>query len=59
MIYPSESCGWAPPEKRGPGAAGPTEVPLSWMTPIDLPTSIWVELAVRDDTSFAVPMMRP
>jgi hypothetical protein len=24
-----------------------------------LPTSIWVELAVRDDTSLAVPMMRP
>lgn len=59
MIYPSESCGWAPPEKRGPGAAGPTTIPTSWMTPIDLPTSIWVELAVRDDTSLAVPMMRP
>jgi hypothetical protein len=29
------------------------------MTPIDLPTSIWVELAVRDDSSLAVPMMRP
>ncbi len=59
MIYPSESCGWAPPEKRGPGAAGPTTIPVSWMTPIDLPTSIWVELAVRDDTSLPVPMMRP
>jgi hypothetical protein len=59
MIYPSESCGWAPPEKRGPGAAGPTTVPVSWMTPIDLPTAIWVELAVRDDSSLAVPMMRP
>ncbi|HUV17523.1 MAG TPA: hypothetical protein VMW33_03490 [Ilumatobacteraceae bacterium] len=59
MIYPSESCGWAPPEKRGPGAAGPTTIPVSWLTPIDLPTSIWVELAVRDDTSLAVPMMRP
>jgi hypothetical protein len=59
MIYPSESCGWAPPEKRGPGAAGPTTIPVSWMTPIDLPTSIWVELAVRNDTSLAVPMMRP
>ncbi len=58
MIYPSESCGWAPPEKRGPGAGGPTSVPESWMTPIDLPTSIWVDLAVRDDTSLAVPMMR-
>ncbi len=59
MIYPSESCGWAPPEKRGPGAGGPTTVPVSWLTPIDLATSIWVDLALRDDTSFAVPMMRP
>jgi hypothetical protein len=59
MIYPSESCGWAPPDKRGPGAGGPTSVPVEWLTPIDLPTSIWVELAVRDDTTLAVPMMRP
>ncbi len=59
MIYPNEGCGWAPPEKRGPGAGGPTSVPVSWMTPIDLPTSIWVDLAVRDDMSLAVSMMRP
>ncbi len=59
MIYPSESCGWAPPDKRGPGAGGPTSVPVEWMTPLDLPTSIWVDLAVRSDTTLAVPMMRP
>ncbi len=59
MIYPGEGCGWAPPEKRGPGAGGPTSTPVNWMTPIDLPTSIWVDLAVRDDTSLTVPMMRP
>ena len=59
MIYPNEGCGWAPPEKRGPGAGGPTVVPASWWTPIDLPTSMWVDLAMRDDTSFTVPMMRP
>ncbi len=59
MIYPSETCGWAPPEKRGPGAGGPTSVPVSWMSPIELPTSIWVDLAVRDDTSLAVPILRP
>lgn len=58
MIYPNEGCGWAPPDKRGPGAGGPTTVPVSWMTPIDLPTSIWVDLAVRNDTSLAVPMLR-
>ena len=59
MIYPNEGCGWAPPEKRGPGAAGPDTVPATWLTPIDLPTSIWVDLAVRDVPAFAVPMMRP
>jgi muramidase (phage lysozyme) len=59
MIYPSESCGWAPPEKRGPGAGGPTAVPDSWSTPIDLPTSIWVDLALRDDATRAVPVLRP
>ena len=59
MIYPSESCGWAPPDKRGPGAGGPTSIPVAWITPIDLSTSIWVELAVREDTSLTIPMMRP
>ncbi len=59
MIYPNEGCGWAPSDKRGPGAGGQTSVPVSWTTPIDLPTSIWVDLALRDDTSLSVPMMRP
>jgi hypothetical protein len=59
MIYPSESCGWAPPEKRGPGAGGPTSVPVEWLTPIELPTSIWVDLAIRNDTTPTVPMRRP
>jgi hypothetical protein len=59
MIYPSESCGWAPPEKRGPGAGGPTSVPVEWMTPIELPTSTWVDLAIHTDTTPAVPMRRP
>lgn len=58
MIYPSESCGWAPAEKRGPGAAGPATVPASWLNPIELPTSVWVELAIRKDTSLTVPLLR-
>ena len=59
MIYPSENCGWAPPDKRGPGAGGPTTVPAAWWTPVELPTAIWIALAVRDDASLTVPMMRP
>lgn len=59
MIYPSESCGWAPPDKRGPGSGGPTTMPAAWNTPLDLPTSIWIDLAIRDDTSLGLPMTRP
>jgi len=59
MIYPSEACGWAPPDSRGPGAGGPDEVPSSWLTRIELPTPLWVDVAVRDTLSHATPMIRP
>lgn len=60
MIYPSESCSYTPADARGPGAGGDTDVPLSWLTPIDLPTSMWIELAVRDDVdAVAEPFLRP
>lgn len=58
MVFPGEGCGWAPSDKRGHGAGGPTEVPASWSAPIDLATSIWVDLAVRDDPTVDVPVMR-
>jgi hypothetical protein len=59
MIYPSETCEWAPTDQQGPGAGGPTTVPAAWSTPIDLSTSIWIDLAVRDDTSIRLAVMRP
>lgn len=60
MIYPSESCGFAPADVRGPGAGGAADLPMSWLTPIDLPTSIWVRLAVgADDDVPAIPVRRP
>jgi hypothetical protein len=59
MVYPSEQCGWAPPDKRGPGSGGTTTIPVSWMTPIELPTSIWIQLALRDDISLRAPLLRP
>ena len=49
MIYPNEGCTFAPPDTHGPGAAGFGGVTLDWMAPVDLPTSIWVALAVRDE----------
>ncbi len=45
MIYPSESCGWAPELPYGPGAGGSPQVPAYWAVPLDLATPIWIELA--------------
>ena len=59
MIYPSESCGYAPADARGPGAGGVSTVPPTWLTPIDLPTTIWIDLAERDDDRLTVPVLRP
>ncbi len=59
MIYPSEGCGYAPAGARGPGAGGVSTVPPTWLTPIDLPTTIWIELAERDDDRLTVPVLRP
>jgi hypothetical protein len=60
MIYPSESCGWAPPEARGPGAGGTLALPASWQVPVDLSTGIWIDLAERrDDRLVTVPFLRP
>ncbi len=59
MIYPSEACGWAPDDKRGPGAGGPTMVPDAWKNSIDLYTPIWVELAVRSNQHTPVRVLRP
>ncbi len=59
MIYPSESCGYAPADPRGPGAGGVSTVPPTWLTPIDLPTTIWIDLAEREDDRLTVPVLRP
>ena len=53
MIYPSEGCPFAPPDPHGPGAAGFAGVSLEWIAPFDLPTTIWVQLAVRDEPARA------
>jgi hypothetical protein len=59
MIYPSESCGWAPREARGPGAGGPPAAAGSWQLPIELATPIWITLAERRiDRSVNVPFLR-
>jgi hypothetical protein len=57
MIFPNEGCTFAPPDPHGPGAAGFASVSLDWITPIDLPTSIWVQLAVRDEPAHSAPLL--
>jgi hypothetical protein len=59
MIYPSESCGYAPEDARGPGAGGVDDVPASWWSPLDLPTKIWIDLAAREDDRLPTPFLRP
>jgi hypothetical protein len=58
LIYPSENCGWSPEIPFGPGAAGSTQVPVEWLTPIDLPTPMWIALA-DEDARTIVPLVRP
>jgi hypothetical protein len=56
LIYPSENCGWAPEIPFGPGASGATEVPADWLTPIDLPTAMWIDLVHEADDARSVSL---
>jgi len=58
MIYPGEGCSYTPPNARGPGAGGTSEVPPSWDSPIDLPTSVWIDLAFQGTDLTRVPILR-
>ena len=57
MIYPNEGCGYAPKGARGPGAGGAPDLPSDWYEPIDLPTSMWIDL-VTEDEDLAPPRLR-
>lgn len=58
MIFPNDGCGYAPPQAHGPGAAGGNEVPLSWLEPIELPTTWWIELALAAEELPPLPLQR-
>jgi hypothetical protein len=58
MIYPGKGCSYTPPKARGPGAGGTSDVPDSWDVPIDLPTSVWIDLALQDSDPAAGPILR-
>ncbi len=53
LVNPGDGCGYAPNQAFGPGAAGAAGGDPRWLTPIELPTSVWVALALRDDTGSA------
>ncbi len=51
LVNPSEGCAYAPDIAYGPGAGGAYNGLLHWFNPIDLPTAVWVTLALQaDDT---------
>ena len=59
LINPSEGCAWAPDEPYGPGAGGSSEVPGRWAFGVDLPTSVWIDVAtVRDPLRRMRPVVR-
>ncbi len=58
MINPVELCDWVPGEHHGPGGAGAVDWLEHWIEPYDLPTELWVDLALRDEAtpdSFVLP----
>ncbi len=50
LVNPSENCGYAPDTAFGPGAGGSDRGLVHWLTPIDLPTDVWIALALQDET---------
>lgn len=47
MINPNENCRYTPDEPHGPGAAGFNGFAEGWDQPVDLPTDVWVTLAMQ------------
>ncbi len=60
MTYPTEGCAYTPAEAFGPGAAGWSEPIDGWDDEIDLPTTMWLDLAARDPElpSLHTPVLR-
>ncbi len=51
LVNPSESCGYAPDTAFGPDAGGAASGLEHWLTPIELPTDVWIALALQDETT--------
>lgn len=59
MINPNAGCGDAPSKAFGPGAAGSDQGLWHWLSPVELPTVIWVRLAMQDEITPPGGMIRP
>jgi hypothetical protein len=57
MINPGPTCSWVPSDHYGPGAKGSNDVPGYWWFGIDLPTNIWLGLALAEANT-AAPLLR-
>ncbi|MFT6390837.1 MAG: hypothetical protein ACJA14_000344 [Ilumatobacter sp.] len=53
LVNPHEGCEFAPSSAFGPGAGGSANGLAHWFTPLDLPTQVWISLALRDDNTAA------
>ena len=58
LVNPSEGCQYAPPTAFGPNAGGAAGGLFHWLTPLELPTDVWIALALQDDTAVEGPLRR-
>ncbi len=57
MVSPGPACGWVPTDHYGPGAAGSKEIPGHWWFGLDLPTDVWLQLALAGDDAIGNPLL--
>ena len=58
MVNPNEGCDYTPSTAHGPGADGTDVGHAHWFTPIDLPTEVWVKLALQDEITAPGGLLR-
>lgn len=57
MMTPNPACPWVSPKTFGPGASGSNDVPDHWADGLDLPTQLWLQLALANDDSLTAPIL--
>jgi hypothetical protein len=49
LVNPGTGCGYAPVTAFGPGVSGSAQGLYHWLSPIKLPSDVWVALSLQDD----------